>query len=64
MGAGNLGWDVRMTMKRKNILGLKPNEENKCLIEKDGLLVFSGRAVGKLSRIVGSHRNARLEELS
>ena len=57
-------YDVKMTMRRINILGLKPDEENKCLIEKDGLLVFSGRAVGKLFRTVGSHRNARLEKLS
>lgn len=42
---------------------LEPVEETTCLAEKDGLLVFSGSAVGELSGSVRSHRDARLEKL-
>jgi len=52
-----------MMMRRKNKLLLEPVEERTCLAEKDGLLVFSGSAIGEISGSVYAHRDARLEKL-
>jgi len=42
---------------------LEPVEDKTFLIEKDGLLVFSGTATGDLTGAVRSQRDARLNKL-
>ena len=49
--------------ERDNKVLLEPVEDKTCLVEKDGLLVFSGTATGNLTGAVRSLRNARLNKL-
>ena len=49
--------------EREHQVLLEPVDEETGLVEKDGLLVFSGSASGELSGLVSAHRGARLEKL-
>jgi len=43
-----------------NLICLRPLAEMPGLVEKEGVLVFRGRATGDLESAVRAHRNARL----
>jgi len=49
--------------ERERQVILEPIDKETCLVEKDGLLVFSGSASEDLSGRVRSHRIDRLEKL-
>jgi len=49
--------------ERDHKILLEPVEDKACLVEKDGLLVFSGSATGDLTGAVRSQRDARLNKL-
>lgn len=42
---------------------LRPQEESSALIEKDGLLVFTGELVGDVTNVVQEARGRRTQEL-
>lgn len=42
---------------------LKPVQEEPCLLEKEGVLVFGGKAAGDLAEAVQSHRRERLKRI-
>lgn len=42
---------------------LKPVQEEPRLLEKDGVLVFRGKALGELTESVRSHRRERLQRI-
>lgn len=56
------GTQLNIEERDRKVL-LEPAEENTCLTEKDGLLVFSGSATGDLTGVLPSQRDARMNKL-
>ena len=43
---------------------IKPIHDEPCLVDKDGVLVFTGTSMGDIVGAVREHRNQRLDKIS
>ncbi len=57
------GTRLEVTEEGQRIV-LRPIEAEPHLVEKDGVLVFRGKAAGDLSEALRAHRRARIRDLS